>query len=186
MRIVAGRLRGRPITAPKGSDVRPTADRVRESLFNILAHAPFAGEARLHEARTLDAFAGTGALGLEALSRGAGHVDFIEQDPSILQHLQRNIAALGETAHTTCWRGDATAPPTAPAPCDLLLLDPPYRSDLAGPALSALASHGWAAANALAVVELDRKAVFEPPAGWAIADARRWGRTRVIFLARTG
>lgn len=184
MRIVAGRLRGRPIQAPAGTDVRPTADRVRESVFNILVHAPFGGEARLHGAQVLDAFAGTGSMGLEALSRGASHAHFIEQNPAVLEQLQRNVTALGQTASATCWRGDATVPQRAPAPCGLLFLDPPYHSDLAAQALAALAGAGWAKDGALAVLELDRKASFVPPVFWTVEDDRPCGRARVVFLQR--
>ncbi|MEX2642841.1 MAG: 16S rRNA (guanine(966)-N(2))-methyltransferase RsmD [Acetobacterales bacterium] len=182
MRIVAGRLRGRPVHAPEGMDVRPTSEHVRESVFNILAHAGFAGEQRLRGARVLDAFAGTGAMGLEALSRGAAQAEFMELDPAVRRQLEQNVRALGELENARVRGVDATKPPRATAPCDLILLDPPYKSDLGAPALAALTAAGWAAAGTLAVVELDRKAPFEAPEGWTVEDDRRWGRTRAVFL----
>src|SRR5271156_4081067 len=138
MRIVAGRHRGRRLLAPPGETVRTTSDRAREALFNILSHGqlaaegvPFAGVA------ALDAFAGTGALGLEALSRGAAEAVFIEQDREALATLSQNVAALGEGAHARIVPGDATRPPRAPSSCALVFLDPPYRSGLAVAALVA-------------------------------------------------
>src|SRR6516162_6966738 len=144
MRIVGGRHRGRRLLAPTGDTVRPTSDRAREALFNILTHGqladdgiPFAGAA------VLDAFAGTGAFGLEALSRGAAEAFFIERDPEAVAVLRRNVASLGESAHAELIPGDATRPPRARAPCAVVFIDPPYGSGLAGPALEALDSAGW-------------------------------------------
>jgi 16S rRNA (guanine966-N2)-methyltransferase len=189
MRIVAGRHRGRRLEAPEGLGVRPTADRTRESIFNILTQGkldwrrgaevpgnPLAG------ARVLDAFAGTGALGLEALSRGAAHVTFMEDLAAALAVCRRNVAALrGEDACTvrSC---DVLRPPPAPAPCDLVLMDPPYNQGLGPPALLALDAAGWFAPGALAVVELLAGEPFTPPAGFAVLDERKYGKARVIFL----
>lgn len=195
MRIVAGRHRGRAILAPagprlRGGSVRPTSDRVRENLFNILAHGKLSADGMplLAEARVLDAFAGSGALGLEALSRGAAHAVFLEQDLTALECLNRNVKALGEEQRATLVQADACHPP-APgkvrgnaAPRTLLFLDPPYLSGVAATALAALAAAGWLADGAIAVVELDQKDAFAPPAGFALADERRYGRTRILFL----
>ena len=121
---------------PDGAAIRPTSDRAREALFNILEHGSFAaGGSRLAEKRVLDAFAGTGALGLEALSRGAAHVSFIEQASEARKLLARNIATLGEQDRTIVLSGDATAPPRTPAPVALALLDPPYGKGLGAKAL---------------------------------------------------
>ena len=195
MRIVAGRHRGRTITAPADDSVRPTSDRVRENLFNILAHGKLApassggeGAPLLAEARVLDVFAGSGALGLEALSRGAADAVFVEQDLTALECIRRNLIALGEEKRATLVQADACHPPAPskvrghPTPRSLLFLDPPYRSGLAASALAALAESGWLAPNAIAVVELEAKDAFEPPAGFTRADERRYGRTRLLFL----
>jgi 16S rRNA (guanine966-N2)-methyltransferase len=179
MRIVAGRHRGRRLAAPAGSIARPTADRARQALFNILAHAD---GLTLAGARVVDSFAGTGALGLEALSQGAAHACFIERHPAALAALEANIAALGEAERTTIIRADATRPPAAAQACTLALLDPPYHSDLAGPCLTALAGGGWLADGALAVVEVAAREPFAPPAGFAIVDERSYGAARLVFL----
>ena len=188
MRIVAGSLRGRRIAAPAGRAVRPTADRVREALFNLLAHNDWGaeGEPPPKGARVVDAFAGSGALGLEALSRGAAHVTFIENDDLALDVLRRNLTALGMTQATTLLRHDAARPGRAPTPCALAFLDPPYRSGLAAPALEALAGGGWLCGGALCVVELSAREPFDPPAGFAALDERRYGATRIAFLRWTG
>jgi 16S rRNA (guanine966-N2)-methyltransferase len=185
MRIVGGRHRGRRLLAPPGDTVRPTSDRAREALFNILSHGrlategiPFAGAA------VLDAFAGTGALGLEALSRGAVEAAFIEQDREALAILRRNIAALGEADRTRIVSGDATHPPRAPSSCALVFLDPPYRSGLAAAALGALYAAGWLAPDALAVVELAAREELAPPGGFILLDERVYGGARLVFLRR--
>lgn len=190
MRIVAGKHRGRAILGPEDESVRPTSDRVRENLFNILAHGKLAQESvpLLEDARVLDVFAGTGALGLEALSRGAAHVVFLDQDLKSLQYVKRNVSALDEEARTTLVQADACASPAPskvrgnPAPRTLLFLDPPYRSGLAAPALAALAAAGWLAPAAIAVVELDGLESFTAPDGFTIEDERKYGRTKLVFL----
>jgi len=182
MRIVAGRHRGRRIAAPPGDAVRPTSERAREALFNILAHGRLAAAPDLAEARVLDAFAGTGALGLEALSRGARFATFIEKDRQARDALEANIRTLGETSRTRIFAGDATAPPRADGPYDLVFLDPPYRSGLAAPALEALRGAGWLAPGALIVAELAARDDFEPPSGFDLLEERRYGAGRLIFL----
>src|SRR4051812_29618443 len=126
MRIVAGIHRGRKLTAPAGATTRPTADRVRQALFDMLWHAPWAGRAVIEDQAVLDAFAGTGALGLEALSRGAATAAFIEQDRAALAALRANIAACGEAARCQVVAADALRPPRALRPASLVFLDPPY------------------------------------------------------------
>ena len=183
MRIIAGRHRGRRLLAPPGETVRPTSDRAREALFNILSHGELAaGGIPFADAIVLDAFAGTGALGLEALSRGAAEAIFIEQDREVLAILHRNLAALGESGRSRVIPGDATRPPRARAGCAVAFVDPPYRSGLAAPALAALAAAGWFAAGALAVVELAAREPLAPPAGFEFIDERRYGAARLVFL----
>jgi 16S rRNA (guanine966-N2)-methyltransferase len=185
MRIVAGRHRGRRLLAPPGEKVRPTSDRAREALFNILSHGqlaaggiPFAGVA------VLDAFAGTGALGLEALSRGAAEAAFIEQDREALATLRQNIAALGEDPHSRIVPGDATRPPRASLACELVFLDPPYRSGLAAAALTALDAAGWLAPESLVIIELAAREELTPPIGFSLLDERVYGAARLLFLRR--
>jgi len=184
MRIVGGRLKRRPLAAPEGLDVRPTSDRARESLFNILAHHP---ERPLIDARVLDAFAGSGALGLEALSRGAAHCTFLETLPAALAAIRANIGRLGLSGQTTVLRADALRPGPAPAgatlPAALVFLDPPYRSGLARPALEALRSEGWLADGALVSVEVGATEDFAPPPGFEVLDERRYGAAK-LFLVR--
>jgi 16S rRNA (guanine966-N2)-methyltransferase len=184
MRIVAGKHRGRRIAAPEGHDVRPTSDRAREALFNILEHGRFTadGTSPLIAARVLDVFAGSGALGLEALSRGAAHVTCIETSATARSALRANAKALGESARVTVLQGDATKPPTATEPCRLVLMDPPYRSGLAAPALAALAERGWLADGAICVAEISAAEALEPPAGFRPLDERRYGKAKLVFL----
>jgi len=183
MRIIAGKHRGRPLAAPHGDMVRPTSDRAREALFNILTHGALAaGGPEYAGARVLDAFAGTGAFGLEALSRGAAEAVFIENSRAALAALRQNIATLDETGRAQIITGDATAPPRALAPCALAFLDPPYREGLAAPALAALGVAGWLAPGALCVVELAATERFDPPAGFTPLDERRYGAARLVFL----
>src|SRR5712691_9433089 len=155
MRIVGGSHRGRRLVAPAGELVRPTSDRAREALFNILSHGNFAATGLPFADRpVLDVFAGTGAFGLEALSRGAGAAAFIENDREALAALRRNIAALGEEDRTHIVAGDATRPPRAGLACAAAFFDPPYRSGLAGLALGAIAAAGWLTPDALVVIEV--------------------------------
>jgi 16S rRNA (guanine966-N2)-methyltransferase len=191
MRIVAGRHRGRTIAAPAEAAVRPTTDRVRENLFNILAHGRLsAGDrALLDGATVLDAFAGSGALGLEALSRGAADAVFLDNELTALECIRRNAAALGEVQRSVIVQADASVPPTPakvrghPGPRSLLFLDPPYRSGLAAAALAGLTAAGWLAPAAFAVVELAAGEPLALPPGFTLADERRYGRTRVVFLS---
>lgn len=185
LRIVGGVYRGRRLAAAAGEVMRPTSDRTREALFNILSHGRFAA-ARLPFAdrAVLDAFAGTGALGLEALSRGAGAAAFIEDGSAALAALRRNIAALGAGDRAHIVAGDATRPPRAVFACALAFLDPPYRSGLAAPALTALAAAGWLLPDALVVIEVAAREALSPPAGFALLDERVYGAARLVFLRR--
>ena len=185
MRIVGGIHRGRRLAAPTGHAVRPTSDRARQALFNILSHGQFAAAGlSFAERAVLDAFAGTGAFGLEALSRGARSAAFIENDRQALAALRANIAGLGEEDRCRVITGDATRPARAGFACALAFLDPPYRSGLAAPALTALAAAGWLEPEALAVVEVAAREEFAPLAGFHLIDQRVYGAARLVFLRR--
>jgi 16S rRNA (guanine966-N2)-methyltransferase len=151
MRIIAGTWRGRALTAPAGQATRPTAERVRQALFDMLMHAPWGGRAALLDSTVLDAFAGTGALGLEALSRGAAHATFIEQDRTALAALRANVTALGAAERSRVLAADALRPPPG-APRSLVFLDPPYGQDMAA-AVDALRRAGWIGAATIVVAE---------------------------------
>jgi len=189
MRIVAGRHRGRHIAAPEGLAVRPTADRTREAMFNILERGKLpwpealAGSGNpLANARVLDAFAGSGALGLEAASRGAAHVAFMENQAVAVAACRDNIRALGEESRCEIVPYDVVHPPRAAEPCDLVLMDPPYGQGLAEPALTALRDAGWIAAGTLVVIELMATEGFAAPAGFTAVDTRKYGKARLEFL----
>lgn len=153
IRIIGGAWKGRRLQAPPGDVTRPTSDRVRQALFDMLWHAPWAGRAAIEGAAVLDAFAGTGALGLEALSRGAASAVFFEHDRAALGALRANVAAAGMRARVL--DADALRPPPG-APCTLVFLDPPYGRGLVTQAIAALAGAGWLAPDALLVAELAR------------------------------
>jgi 16S rRNA (guanine966-N2)-methyltransferase len=178
VRIIAGRHRGRRIQAPPGLGTRPTSDRAREALMGILEH----GEPPLAGARFLDLFAGTGAVGLEAASRGASDVLLVENDPAAIAVIRENIEHLGEKGRVRLLVADASRLGAATAPFDLVFLDPPWRSGLAGPALEALRDGGWLVPEGRVVVELAAAEPFEPPAGFELEQERRYGRTRFVFL----
>ncbi|MBL26806.1 MAG: 16S rRNA (guanine(966)-N(2))-methyltransferase RsmD [Rhodospirillaceae bacterium] len=184
MRIVAGRNRGRGLDVPPGNAVRPTADRAREALFDILDGGRVFPDFDLTDARVLDVFAGSGAVGLEALSRGAARAVFIENGREALSSLRRNIAALGETGRTRVLAADARHLGAAPEVFDFVFLDPPYGVGLLGPTLTALTAGGWLAPGAAVVAELAAKEPFVPPEGFQVRDERRYGAGRFVFLMR--
>ena len=186
MRIVAGSHRGRRLKTPAGDALRPTRDRIREALFNLLAHNKWRDAPLPEGAAVIDGFAGTGALGLEALSRGAAHVVFLENDREALNLLRENVALFDAADRITILNCDATRPGRARRACELALLDPPYGGGLAEPALEALARGGWLAVGALAAVELAAKEPFTPPPGCEPLDERRYGATRLVFLRWPG
>jgi 16S rRNA (guanine966-N2)-methyltransferase len=186
MRIIAGTLRGRAIVAPKGQATRPTADRAREGVFNILAHAAWAPD--IAGARVIDLFSGSGALGLEALSRGSEFCLFVETDAAARAAIAENLETLGLFGAARVHRRDATALGRRPAadgrPFDLAFLDPPYGKGLGERALAALADGGWLAAGAVAVLE---RGAEEPPLsapGYEALEERRYGAAQVAFLRR--
>jgi 16S rRNA (guanine966-N2)-methyltransferase len=155
MRIIAGRYRGRSLSAPAGLTTRPTAERLRQALFDMLQHAPWAGRNAIEGVLVLDLFAGTGALGLEALSRGAATAEFFEHDRAALAALRTNIAACNATTLVRVHPGDACQPAPGP-PASLVFLDPPYGRGLVDAALAALAAAGRLPTGALIVAELAR------------------------------
>ena len=176
MRIIAGTWRGRLLSAPPGATTRPTADRVRQALFDRLMHASWAGRAAIEGARVLDVFAGTGALGLEALSRGGAHATFIEDNRAALATLRANIAACRAEDRCTVLPADVLRPPRG-APCRLLFLDPPYGAGLVPRAVAALATAGWVEQGTLIVAEVGRD---DPTPVDAPLDERMQGAARVV------
>ncbi len=181
MRIVGGRLGGRPLAGPKSQNIRPTSDRLRESVFNIVAHRygdPVTG------ARVLDLFAGSGALGLEAISRGAAFALFIDEGAEARALIRQNVEALGLGGVTRIFRRDATRLGAVHpnVPFGLVFIDPPYRKGLAERSLVSLRDGGWLAPDALVVVEEAADAGFAAPQGYAEIERRRYDDTEFTFL----
>jgi 16S rRNA (guanine966-N2)-methyltransferase len=161
MRIIAGQWRGRTLAAPAGIATRPTAERMRQALFDMLMHAPWAGGG-IVGAAVLDGFAGTGALGLEALSRGAAKAVFIERDRAALAALRANIAACKAEARARVIAGDILKPPVGTS-CNLVFLDPPYGLDFVPRAVAALRQTGWIAPGAIIIAETGRDEALDLP-----------------------
>ena len=181
MRVVGGRLKGRNIASPATQAIRPTADRLREALFNILIHAY---DNPVLDARVLDLFAGTGALGIEAVSRGAAFTLFVDNGAEARALLRNNVEALGLGGVTKVYRRDATNPgPAHPMePFSLVFLDPPYRMKLAEKSLAALRHGGWLAPAGLLVVEESKAAAFAAPEGFEELERRAYDDTEFTFL----
>ena len=186
MRITGGTLRGRTLAAPSDMRVRPTSDRVREAVFNILAHNDFDCSFDLEGAAAADLFAGTGALGLEAISRGAKYCLFVEEAAESRALIRTNVEAFHLTGVTKIWRRDATdlGPMGAGSggPFNLVFLDPPYRKNLLPPALAALRDGGWLAKDAIIVAECAADEDIPDTDGFAVLDDRSYGETRVKIL----
>jgi 16S rRNA (guanine966-N2)-methyltransferase len=183
MRVVGGRLKGRSLASPTSRDIRPTADRLRESVFNILTHAY---SDAIEGARVLDLFAGTGALGIEAVSRGAMFALFVDNGTEARALLRNNIEALGLGGVTKVFRRDATnlGPAHPVEPFSLVFLDPPYAKGLAEKALASLRDGGWLMPGALLVVEEAKAAAFGPPEGFDELERRTYDDTEFTFLRR--
>ncbi|MGQ4275258.1 16S rRNA (guanine(966)-N(2))-methyltransferase RsmD [Terrihabitans sp. B22-R8] len=181
MRIVAGRFRGRALLTPKTSTIRPTSDRLREALFNVLSHAY---DDPVRDARVLDLFAGTGALGIEALSRGAAHVQFVDDSVEARGLLRGNVEAFGIAGISRIFRRDATKLGTAHpvAPFSLAFADPPYGKGLGEQALKSAREGGWLVPGALVVMEEAADIAFEPPSGFVPLETRTYGDSQVMFL----
>jgi len=185
MRITGGKLGGRRLIAPEDASVRPTSDRTRQALFNILRHKDFGIEFTLENAAVLDLFAGTGALGIEALSQGARWCLLVDDSADSRAIQRENVEALGLTGATRIWRRDATdlgpLGPSAGGPFNLVFLDPPYRKDLIPRALASLKDGGWLADKALLIAETNTSEDFETT-GFTLLDERDYGETRLRFL----
>lgn len=188
MRIVGGKHKGRTLQAPAGQNIRPTSDRAREGIFNILAHSlDWRG---FEDMPVLDVFSGTGALGLEALSRGASVGVFIDNDVNSLQCVKANAAKLGEACNILTLKLDATrlVPPplAAHAPLALVFLDAPYGAKLSDLALLSLCHKGWIAPDGLVVVEISKDEELIPPLSFGVLNKRTYGAAQIIFLQFKG
>ena len=185
MRVVGGRLKGRNLASPSSRDIRPTADRLRESVFNILIHAY---DDPVADARVLDLFAGTGALGIEALSRGATFALLVDDSAEARALVRENLVTLGLGGSSRIFRRDATklGPVHPLAPFSLAFLDPPYGNRLAEQALASIRDGGWLLPGSLAVIEEAAESKFAAPAGWREFERREQGATELIFLQASG
>jgi len=183
VRVVGGEFRGRRLATPVSHDIRPTADRLRQTLFDILAHT-FGDPVK--DARVLDLFAGTGALGIEALSRGARYALFVEEDATARALIRRNVEAFGLTGRTRIFRRDATRLGDAGtmAPFSLVFADPPYGAGLGEKALAAALGGGWLTAGALCVLEERRSAAVADIDDLQLLDRRIAGDSQLLFLKR--
>jgi len=178
VRVIAGRLRGRTLVAPAGRRTRPTADRVRESLFNLLGPVP-------EGAIVLDLFAGSGALGIEALSRGAGHATFVEDQADALRALRENLASLGLSEASVVRRADASGERAfTGGPFDLIFADPPYSRGLSTSVVHG-ATHALSPGGRFALEHAAGEAAPAPPETLAVWKSRRYGGTQVTLYRRT-
>ncbi len=178
MRIIAGEWRGRKLLGPETDAIRPTSDRIKESLFSIL-NSRFDGH--WHGLRVADFCAGTGALGLEALSRGTEACVFIEKDARAAKLIEQNIAVLGAALRATVLRTDVQRLPQAAAPVDLILFDPPYADAVVADVLVAATAQGWARAGTVCAVEQAAKTEIDA-SGWTGIDIRRYGKTQIMLF----
>jgi 16S rRNA (guanine966-N2)-methyltransferase len=184
MRVTGGRFGGRILKAPASRGIRPSADRLREALFNVLVHRQ---GSRLDGAAVIDLFAGTGALGLEALSRGAASALFVDNGVEARALLRANVEALGVAGITRIFRRDATRPGDAPEPgrFGIAFLDPPYGQELAPAALRALRDGAWLSPEALAIIEESANVAVELPQGFTLDERRVYGDTQIVFASFT-
>ena len=178
-RIIAGSFRGRRLTVPDGTAIRPTTDRMRERVFSMLMHRRYPD---MHGARVADLFAGTGVLGLEALSRGALHTTFVENSSSSIRCINANIATLGVSGEANILRISATALPDAAEPYDFIFIDPPYNKGLVEPTLDCLLSSNWIADGGVIICELGTSDELTLPGALEMIDERKQGAQRVLFL----
>jgi len=189
MRIVGGEFRGRALLSPKGSATRPTSDRAREAIFNILQHASWLRERLPADANVMDVYAGTGAMGLEALSQGAKHAIFVERDYAAAKTCQDNIENFQLSDRTMLMKFDALHPVPRPLylePRDLVFLDPPYGKNMGAQTLEALARKGWLAPGAICVLEMAKKQPEPALEDFIQHDERSYGIALVRFLEWTG
>ncbi|MBT3373421.1 MAG: 16S rRNA (guanine(966)-N(2))-methyltransferase RsmD [Rhodospirillaceae bacterium] len=188
MRIVGGKHRGRRLNGPAGMDIRPTSDRAREALFNILSHGDYAGPdgAMPENMSVIDVFAGTGALGLEALSRGAATICFMEQNRTAARAIQDTAREMDAADQVNVLTRDATRPGQARDSFDLVLMDAPYRTGQSEPSLRALADLGWLHEGTICCIELAKKEAFEAGADFSVLDERTYGAARIVLLRWDG
>lgn len=193
MRIVGGKFKGKPLTSPSGQGTRPTQGSTREALFNILMQGDPSGgllaqrghvRSPLYGGVVLDGFAGTGALGLEALSRGAAHAFFIEQNKDAFEALSQNVGTLGVQSVTRCYRTSCLTPPVTDRAATLIFLDPPYHHNMIPPALDALSTAGWVTAQTLIVAEMMKKEPLksDETTGFVVCATRYYGKSKLVFL----
>ena len=175
LRIIGGKYKGRQMEVPRGVGTRPTSDRLRETIFNVLD-----SRGLIQGAHVLDSFCGSGALGIEALSRGAAEATFIDSSPRVAKLVERNLASVGAEGRVmTC---DLRYPPPAAATCNLVFMDPPYDSALAVPAIKALEIAGWYEDEAFILAET--RTPFDPPEGYGMLDRRSQGKSMITLLGR--
>jgi 16S rRNA (guanine966-N2)-methyltransferase len=185
MRIIAGKHRGRNIMSIQSKSVRPTTSKAREALFSILTSGDFLDEegiSILEGATVADICCGTGALGLEALSRGAKKVIFIDNDPASIDLVKYNLRAFGEEANAITLRNDATLLPTSRQLCQVVFIDPPYESGLVAPILKSLAARGWLDENAVIICETGKREEITLPKGYSVRNQRQYGKTKLVIL----
>ena len=180
MRIITGRFRGAKLMTPDGNTTRPTADRTREALFNMLGHGEY--RTLLRDAHVADVCAGSGSVGLEALSRGAAHATFFEIDRHAQAALKANIAKCRAEGMTSLLPQDARKAGRPKQPCQLIFIDPPYHKGLAEQCLEALLAKGWLAQGGLVVVQTHPEEPFEAPSALEVVDERKYGAARLYFL----
>lgn len=185
LNIIAGKHRGRKIETKADKNVRPTGSKTRGAVFNILLHGKFgaSGNSPLIGKSVIDLFCGTGALGLEALSRGASHVIFVDESSESIALARANAAHMHEEDNASFIRSDSTSLPKARRTCSLAFLDPPYNSGLAAKSLASLDAQGWLEDGAIAVVELSHKETLAAPENYAIFDERKYGNTKIVLLS---
>jgi 16S rRNA (guanine966-N2)-methyltransferase len=180
-RIVAGRFRGRRLEVPAGRTVRPTTDRMRERVFSMLMHGRYPD---MHGARVADLFAGTGALGLEALSRGAEHITFVEKATQSIACIRKNIGALKADSACNILQVNATSLPQTGDPFDFIFMDPPYHQDLVTQALEGILAQDWLAPEGVIICELGSDETLNLPSELDLVDERTQGAQRIIFASK--
>ena len=195
MKIAGGKYRGKNIEARPDRTLRPTSGRIREAIFNILKPGRFRKDAHfiaddnpdlVEDRRVVDIFCGTGALGIEALSRGASHCTFIDQNPRTLAMAEANISHIGEKDNARFLRSDSTELPRAPMPCDLAFIDPPYNQNLAIPGLLSLKESGWLSPGAIIILEHGKQDDPQEVEGFTLLDTRLHDKTRITVMQYSG
>ncbi|MDI2091118.1 16S rRNA (guanine(966)-N(2))-methyltransferase RsmD [Commensalibacter oyaizuii] len=184
MRIIAGKYKGTTLYAPPGKETRPTADRARQTLFDILLHAPWADRSFVEQAVILDAFAGTGAIGLEALSRGAQKAYFFEKNTKTLSFLEKNIQLCRANLNTILYK-DVLLPPLVHTPCNLAFFDPPYQQNLVPQAIKNLENKNWFSKETLIVTETAVNEALSLDSSFSLLDERKVGAACLRFWKKT-